>query len=167
MTPQRREVLEVLQTSCDHPTAIEVFMRAKERMPGISLATVYNCLETLTEHHLIRQVNIERASSRYCANLQEHVHFHCEKCGLVIDAPPLLPVADARILIDRADAVAMVVASERTSRDAVTTVLRENPDLAGKAAGVVLNGVIDDFERYYGEPGRVFAEANTQVERQT
>jgi len=86
---------------------------------------------------------------------------------VVIDAPPLLPVADARILIDRADAVAMVVASERTSRDAVTTVLRENPDLAGKAAGVVLNGVIDDFERYYGEPGRVFAEANTQVERQT
>ena len=92
MTPQRREVLEVLQTSCDHPTAIEVFMRAKERMPGISLATVYNCLETLTEHHLIRQVNIERASSRYCANLQEHVHFHCEKCGLVIDAPPLGPI---------------------------------------------------------------------------
>lgn len=89
MTPQRREVLEVLRSSCDHPTAIEVFMRAKERMPGISLATVYNCLETLTEHQLIRQVNLERSSSRYCANMHEHVHFHCESCGLVIDAPPI------------------------------------------------------------------------------
>lgn len=97
MTPQRREVLEVLKGSCDHPTAIEVFMRAKERMPGISLATVYNCLETLTEHQMIRQVNVERASSRYCSNLQEHVHFHCDRCGLVIDAEPLGPI-DAAVL---------------------------------------------------------------------
>lgn len=89
MTPQRREVLEVVRSSCDHPTAIEVFMRAKERIPGISLATVYNCLETLSDHSLIRQVNIERACSRYCANMHEHVHFHCEGCGLVIDAPPV------------------------------------------------------------------------------
>lgn len=97
ITPQRREVYEVLRSSCDHPTAIEVFMRAKERMPGISLATVYNCLETLAEHRLIRQVNLERGSSRYCANLQDHVHFHCEGCGLVIDAPPL-DVINARKL---------------------------------------------------------------------
>ncbi|ARQ02429.1 GumC family protein [Pseudorhodoplanes sinuspersici] len=86
---------------------------------------------------------------------------------VVIDASPLLPVADARILLDRADAVVMVVASERTSRDAVTTVFRENPDLTEKVAGVVLNGVVDDFERYYGDPKRTFAEVNSQMERQT
>lgn len=97
MTPQRREVYEVLQASHDHPTAIEVFMRAKEHMPGISLATVYNCLETLAEHGLIRQVNLERSSSRYCSNLQEHVHFHCESCGLVLDAPPINPVDAAKL----------------------------------------------------------------------
>jgi Fe2+ or Zn2+ uptake regulation protein len=106
MTPQRRQVLDVLQESCDHPTAIEVFMRAKERMPGISLATVYNCLETLTDHGMIRQVNLERASSRYCANLQEHVHFHCENCGLVIDAPPL-EIIDAKKLWGLPDGVTL------------------------------------------------------------
>ena len=42
LTPQRREVYEVLLAQRDHPTATEVFMRAKQRMPSISLATVYN-----------------------------------------------------------------------------------------------------------------------------
>jgi Fe2+ or Zn2+ uptake regulation protein len=55
---------------------------------SISLATVYNCLEHLTSAGLIKQVHLERGQSRYCANLHEHVHFHCETCGKVIDAHP-------------------------------------------------------------------------------
>ena len=89
MTRQRREVFEILSDATDHPTATEVFERVKNRMPSISLATVYNCLETLTTCGLINQVNLDRAPSRYCANLQEHVHFHCESCGRVVDADPL------------------------------------------------------------------------------
>ena len=88
MTKQRREVFEILSDARDHPTATEVFDRAKAKMPTISLATVYNCLETLTTCGLINQVNLGRAPSRYCANLSEHVHFHCESCGKVVDADP-------------------------------------------------------------------------------
>lgn len=69
----------------DHPTATEVFIRVKQRMPSISLATVYNCLETLTQAGLVRQVNLDRAPSRYCPNLKEHAHFHCESCGEISD----------------------------------------------------------------------------------
>src|SRR5207302_7887500 len=47
MTDQRRAVYDALMGKRDHPTAVEVFMRVKTRMPTISLATVYNCLETL------------------------------------------------------------------------------------------------------------------------
>jgi Fur family transcriptional regulator, peroxide stress response regulator len=57
----------------------------RSRMPSISLATVYNCLEKLVDCSLIKQVNHERESSRYCGNLEEHGHFHCEKCGAVHD----------------------------------------------------------------------------------
>jgi Fur family peroxide stress response transcriptional regulator len=85
LTKQRREVYEVLQEQLDHPTATEVFIRAKERVPGISLATVYNCLETLTHSGLVKQVNLDRGPSRYCPNLKEHGHFHCEGCGHVTD----------------------------------------------------------------------------------
>ena len=88
LTPHRREVFDVLAGSTDHPTAYDILDRVKSRSPGISLATVYNCLEHLTSAGLIKQVHLERGQSRYCANLHEHVHFHCETCGKVIDAHP-------------------------------------------------------------------------------
>ena len=85
MTPQRREVYDVLMEHRDHPTATEVFMRVKERMPTISLATVYNCLDTLVSAGVVKQVNVDREPSRYCGNLAPHAHFHCEECGGVLD----------------------------------------------------------------------------------
>ncbi len=87
MTRQRIEVYKVLMNFRDHPTAGEVFERTKQNMPSISLATVYNCLEALTEHGAVRQVNFERESSRYCPNLSEHGHFHDEATGKIIDIP--------------------------------------------------------------------------------
>jgi Fe2+ or Zn2+ uptake regulation protein len=84
-TPQRRRVFDVLLEERDHPTATEVFQRAKVGMPSISLATVYNCLETLVDCGLVRQVHIDREPTRYCANLHEHGHFICSDCGSVTD----------------------------------------------------------------------------------
>ncbi len=88
LTPQRREVYDVLLAERDHPTASEVFLRAKHRMPAISLATVYNCLETLVACGLAKQVNVDRDATRYCPNLEEHGHFVCDRCGGVTDVPP-------------------------------------------------------------------------------
>ena len=88
-TVQRREVYNALMMRRDHPTAVEVFMRVKEKMPSISLGTVYNCLETLTECGLVRHVNLDRASSRYCPNIEPHAHFFCTECGAVFDVPLL------------------------------------------------------------------------------
>jgi Fe2+ or Zn2+ uptake regulation protein len=85
LTPQRRGVYDILLEERDHPTATEVFIRAKSRMPTISLATVYNCLETLVDCGLVKQVNVERDATRYCPNLAEHGHFICETCGTVYD----------------------------------------------------------------------------------
>ena len=87
LTPQRREVYNVLLEDRNHPTATEVFMKAKKRVPTISLATVYNCLETLVECGLAKQVNVEREATRYCPNLSEHGHFVCDSCGIVSDIP--------------------------------------------------------------------------------
>jgi len=86
-TAQRREVYDALLVKRDHPTAVDVFLRVQKKLPGISLATVYNCLETLTECGLARAVNHDRQPSRYCANLEPHAHFFCEQCGAVYDVP--------------------------------------------------------------------------------
>jgi len=87
MTEQRRTVYDSLMEERDHPTAVEVFMRARNRMSTISLATVYNCLEALTSCGLVKTVNLERGPARYCPNIQEHAHFYCESCGVVLDLP--------------------------------------------------------------------------------
>lgn len=84
-TPQRELVYSSLLKRRDHPTAEEVFARVKAEMPTISLATVYNCLETLVQCRLIRQVNRERSSTRYCPNLHPHAHFHDEATGEIHD----------------------------------------------------------------------------------
>jgi Fur family peroxide stress response transcriptional regulator len=85
MTRQRQEVYQVLLAHRDHPTATDVFLRVKDNLPSISLATVYNCLEVLVEYGLVRQVNFERGSSRYCPNLEEHGHFHDRTTGVIHD----------------------------------------------------------------------------------
>lgn len=84
-TPQREVVYSVLLTKRDHPTADEVFARVKTEMPTISLATVYNCLETLVQCDLVRAVNFERGPTRYCPNLRPHAHFHDEQTGKTFD----------------------------------------------------------------------------------
>ena len=85
MTRQRQEVYRILLEQRNHPTANEVFMRVKDRLPNISLATVSNCLEALVQHGIIRQVHFERESSRYCPNLHEHGHFHDSSTGVIHD----------------------------------------------------------------------------------
>ncbi|MGA2245150.1 MAG: transcriptional repressor [Verrucomicrobiota bacterium] len=95
LTPQRQQVYDVLLQKRDHPTAEEVFIRAKRAMPEISHATVYNSLDALVKSGLARQVTVERGATHYCPNMMEHGHFHCTACGTIydVDLPPELPCA--------------------------------------------------------------------------
>ena len=84
-TVQRQQVYDIVLERGEPPTAEDVFLRAKREMPDISMATVYNCLDALVKCGLIRQVNLDRAATRYCANMTKHSHFHCEVCGRLFD----------------------------------------------------------------------------------
>jgi Fur family peroxide stress response transcriptional regulator len=84
-TPQREHVYGVLLEERDHPTAEEVFIRSKHRMPEISMATVYNCLDALVRSGVARQVTVDRGATRFCPNMQEHCHFFCDTCEKVFD----------------------------------------------------------------------------------
>jgi Fur family transcriptional regulator, peroxide stress response regulator len=84
-TPQRQQVYAVLLRKRDHPTAEEVFIRAKREMPDISMATVYNCLDALVRCGVARQVTLERGATRFCPNMREHGHFYCDRCRRVVD----------------------------------------------------------------------------------
>ena len=84
-TPQREHVYAVLLRKRDHPTAEQVFIRAKRDMPEISMATVYNCLDALVKCGMARQVTLERGAARFCPNMREHCHFYCDGCDSVFD----------------------------------------------------------------------------------
>ena len=84
-TRQREHVFSVILKKRDHPTADEIYARSRSDMPTLSLATVYNCLDTLVESGLVRQVNFDREPTRYCPNLTQHAHFYCKESGEVVD----------------------------------------------------------------------------------
>jgi Fur family peroxide stress response transcriptional regulator len=88
LTAQRRVVYAVLAEELDHPTAEAVFLCVKRRLPEISLATVYNCLEALVRCGLARRVVVDPMARRFCPNMAEHGHFYCEECGAVYDVEP-------------------------------------------------------------------------------
>lgn len=85
LTKHRKVIYDILLEKSDHPTASEVYDRARKLNPDIALATVYNSLEALVEHGVAKQVNFEREPSRYCANVTEHGHFHDTKTGEIHD----------------------------------------------------------------------------------
>ena len=84
MTPQRRAIIEFLQTCVDHPTAEEIMVAVNERFPMTSRPTVYNTLNWLKGAGLVNEV-YEGGAVRYDPNTTPHHHFDCRRCGKVED----------------------------------------------------------------------------------
>jgi Fur family transcriptional regulator, peroxide stress response regulator len=84
MTPQRRAIIEFLETAEHHPTADEVFFSVNERFPMTSRATVYNTLNWLKESKMLQEV-FEAGQVRFDPNIEHHHHFICRKCSKVED----------------------------------------------------------------------------------
>lgn len=99
-TRQLVTTLEVLAAACDHPTAEQILVRVRERLPRISLGTVYRNLEKLRAQGQLRVVNIGPGVARYDALLAEHDHFVCDACNAVSDLDPLPDEGDVRHLRD-------------------------------------------------------------------
>ena len=85
LTRQREQVYGLMYNNKDHPTAEELYALARSELPSISLATIYNCLETFVSCNLVRPVHLGRHSTRYEPALEEHAHFFCQDCGKVFD----------------------------------------------------------------------------------
>jgi Fe2+ or Zn2+ uptake regulation protein len=68
-----------------HPDARWVYERVQERMPGVSLATVYRALQALREAGLVLEVPQPAGASRFDANTSTHHHLTCVRCGRISD----------------------------------------------------------------------------------
>ncbi len=92
LTPQRRAVLEILESATDHPTAAEVFERVRGSAPGIGPATVYRTLALLVANGLARELSLgDGSASRYDGKTGRHDHLVCTSCGAASDVHTALP----------------------------------------------------------------------------
>jgi Fur family peroxide stress response transcriptional regulator len=85
LTPQRLEVFREIAGSQEHPDAETVFRAVQERMPTVSLDTVYRTLWALHDLGLVTTLGPQQSGVRFDANLERHHHFSCVRCGLVRD----------------------------------------------------------------------------------
>ena len=84
MTTQRQLILDTVKNCYCHPNATEVYDMVRQEH-SISLATVYNSLNYLSENGYIMRVAIAGEPDRFDGNIFEHQHAICDKCGKVFD----------------------------------------------------------------------------------
>jgi Fe2+ or Zn2+ uptake regulation protein len=91
-THQRAAVYDYLRSVERHPTAEEVYLAVRQRLPKISLATVYKALEALVDCHLVTKIANADGPARYDCRCDSHYHARCLKTGQVRDlATPFDP----------------------------------------------------------------------------
>ena len=86
-TKQKSLVLEIVSATCDHKTAEEIYLAAKEKMPQIAMGTVYRNLAIMEEEGEVGKVVFPSAPARYDKTGIRHGHLVCGKCGRMTDLP--------------------------------------------------------------------------------
>jgi len=87
VTPQRAVILETVAHMQGHRSAQEVFDTARERLPGLNIATVYRTLDTLHHAGIIDLFSLSPELIRYSLHddSNKHAHLYCRNCGCVIE----------------------------------------------------------------------------------
>ena len=86
ITNQRALILEIIRRGQGHLDADEVYRRAREKQPRLSLSTVYRTLQLLKRLGLVEEVHFDEAHHHYEVKPSaEHHHLVCLGCGKVIE----------------------------------------------------------------------------------
>lgn len=82
---QRDLILDIVNHSQSHNTTQEIYQKAREVMPKISLGTVYRNLNQLVDAKLLIRIKTDEGMDRFDNTLLGHHHFICDSCGRIID----------------------------------------------------------------------------------
>lgn len=86
VTSQRRTVIAALVQSHDHPTAEDVYARAKLVDCSVSFATVYRALSTLVDASIVQRLTVDDGPARFeMAPETEHDHLVDVDSGEVLE----------------------------------------------------------------------------------
>src|SRR3954471_15790227 len=93
LTSQRLVLHAVLADLGRHASAEEIARASAERLPGLSLPTVYATLDLFEDLGLVRRVDAGGPAALFDPRTEPHAHFACRSCGAVSD---LEAAVDAR-----------------------------------------------------------------------
>lgn len=88
VTPQRVAVIRYLEGNRNHPCAEEIHRAVTRTFPTISLATIYNTLETLEKVGAVRSVYVGTGRRHYDPETRPHDHVVCVRCRRIQDVFP-------------------------------------------------------------------------------
>lgn len=82
---QKDLILEIINNSYNHPTAYMIYQKCKEKIPNISLGTVYRNLNNLVNDLKIKRIKMPDNIDRYDRINNFHAHFMCFNCKEIYD----------------------------------------------------------------------------------
>ncbi len=86
ITAQRRLILDLIRQGEGHLDANELYRRAREKQPRLSLSTVYRTLQLLKRLGVVEEHQFAETHHHYEAkSLPEHHHLLCLGCGKVVE----------------------------------------------------------------------------------
>jgi len=97
-TAARQAIIDVLIGDDEHLTAEEIAERVQQKMPVVTMSTVYRTLSALEEIGVLEHAHLGHGSAVYHLADAAHQHLYCERCGRVIELPPHKLDAFARML---------------------------------------------------------------------
>jgi Fe2+ or Zn2+ uptake regulation protein len=95
-TSQRVVMHRLLRERNRHVTAEELLSEASERLPGVSLPTVYATLELFERLGIVRRVNGGGGTLLWDTRSDTHHHMICRNCGRIEDMETPLDLERAR-----------------------------------------------------------------------
>jgi len=81
MTPQRIAIVEEIMGTSGYLVPSTAIKRVKQRVPGVSAATVYRTLERLEELGALAHVHLEHGLGYHQVSNDTHAHLTCSACG--------------------------------------------------------------------------------------
>lgn len=85
ITPQRMAIVKYLDGNTNHPSVEEIHREVAREFPTISLATVYNTLDTLERINEVQALTVDPSRKHYDPQTQPHHHLICADCWSIRD----------------------------------------------------------------------------------
>ncbi len=95
VTSQRLVINRAIREADHHVTAEEVLDSVSERLPNVSLPTVYATLELFERLGIVRRIRAGNGAVLYDPLAEPHHHLVCRSCGRVEDLEQKVDLAPA------------------------------------------------------------------------